>query len=255
MVNQARYDGYTPLLVASQHGYMETVTMLIKAKAKVDQPDDDGIAPLFIASQNAHFEVVTALIEGKATVDEADKDGATPLYIASQNGHLEVATTLMEAGANVNKAQKDGRTPIYLASTNGHAPIVQALIDAGARTAELMYRGSFSPLHVASEKGHLECVRVLTGFRPYVPGWITFLAGATSKKEFEAHLSPPANRPPTYLPMIFDRAYLELIWKLQRERYSDLHLGNGEDGLTALEIAERNKKTEVAKLLRGMMVL
>ena len=55
--------------------------------------------------------------------------------------------------------------------------------------------------------------------------------------------------------MIFDRAYLELIWKFQQERYSDLHLKNGHDDRTALEIAVDAKKTDVAKLLRGMMVL
>ena len=108
---------------------------------------------------------------------------------------------------------------------------------------------------VAAVYGHLACVKVLTGFRPDTPAWTAFLTGSGSQHELEAYLAPPANRPPTYLPKIFDRAYLEPIWKLQRERYSDLHLGNGEDGLTALEIAERNKKTEVAKLLRGMMVL
>ena len=58
--------------------------------------------------------------------------------------------------------------------------------------------------------------------------------------------------------MLFDRAYLELIWKIQQVRYSDLHLksnnkvnGNSE---TALKMADHLKKT-VAKLLRGMMVL
>ena len=129
------------------------------------------------------------------------------------------------------------------------------LIDAGARTAELMFNGAMSPLHAAAQDGHLECVKLLTGFRPDMPGWTTFLFGATSKKELEAYKSPPANRPPTYLPKIFDRAYLEPIWKFQQERYSDLHLKDGQKGCTALEIADHFKKTDVAKLLRGMMVL
>ena len=88
-----------------------------------------------------------------------------------------------------------------------------------------------------------------------MPTRTTFLAGATSKIELEACLPPPANRPPTYLPKIFDRAYLEPIWKFQQERYSDLHLKDGQTGHTALEIAVAEKKTDVAKLLRGMMVL
>ena len=118
-----------------------------------------------------------------------------------------------------------------------------------------MFKGSFSPLHVAAEHGRLECVKLLTGFRPDIPGWTTFLAGATSKKELEASLAPPGERPPSYLPKIFDRAYLEPIWKFQRERYSDLHLKTGDKhNETALEIADHFKKTDVAKLLRSMML-
>ena len=127
------------------------------------------------------------------------------------------------------------------------------LIDAGARSAELMFDG-YAPLHIASHTGSLACVKVLTGFRPDTPGWATFLAGATSKKELEASLAPPGERPPSYLPKIFDRAYLEPIWKFQRERYSDLHLKD-KYGRTALDVAVANKKTDVAKLLRSMMVL
>ena len=108
--------------------------------------------------------------------------------------------------------------------------------------------------------GHLECVKLLTGFRPNTPGWTTFLAGATSKKELEAsrirrsRRRPTGSRPKNELPKIFDRAYLELIWKFQQERYSDLHLKD-DKGHTALDVAVANKKTDVAKLLRSMMVL
>ena len=115
-------------------------------------------------------------------------------------------------------------------------------------------------------------MKVLTGFRPNTPGWATFLAGATSKKELNASLArrsrrrPTGSRPKNELPKIFDRAYLEPIWKFQQERYSDLHLKSGAGGPkaaecgalaghTPLELADHFKKTDVAKLLRGMMVL
>ena len=279
-VNQAMEGGATPLWIASQQGKLEVVKELIKAKAKVNQAKDTGSTPLWIASQNGKLEVVKELIKAKAKVNQAREDGETPLFAASYYyGYLEVVTELIEAKAAVNQARKNGCTPIYMASQQGHTPIVQVLIDAGARTAELMFNGSsmnIAALHIAAGNGHLECVKLLTGFRPNTAAWITFLAGATSKKELEAYNSPPANRPPTYLPKIFDRAYVELIWKFQQERYSDLHLETcDEDSKTALEIAEivdvvededdedevknalamNAKRADVAKLLRSMMVL
>ena len=254
-VNDANAQGIAALFAAAQGGNAALADMLIEAGATVDQANDEGATPLYMASQEGKLEVVKALIDAKATINKANEDGTTPLFIASQNAHLEVVTTLIEAGAEINQVRNDGRPPIYIASQQGHAPIVQVLIDAGARTADLMYKGTFSPLHAAACIGHLECVMLLTGFRPDTPGWTTFLFGATSKKELAASLVPPGERPPSYLPKIFDRVYLEPIWKFQQERYSDLHLKDGTTGLTALEIAVANKKTDVAKLLRGMMVL
>ena len=213
-----------------------------------------GFTALYCAAERGHVALVNMLIKSGATVNLAKENGCTPLFIASQNGKLEVVKALIEAEAKVNQATEDGATPIYTASQKDHPLVVQVLIDAGARSAELMFDG-YAPLHIASHTGSLACVKVLTGFRPDTPGWATFLAGATSKKELEASLAPPGERPPSYLPKIFDRAYLEPIWKFQQERYSDLHLKHGTTGETALDKAVANKKTDVAKLLRSMMVL
>jgi ankyrin repeat protein len=264
-IDQARSNGCTPLYIASQFGHVEAVKALIKAHATLNKGDNVGTTPIYVASHMGKLEVVKALIKAKATVDLAIENGATPLFIASQNGHLLIIKALIKAKAAINQAINDGRTPIYQASTNGHAPVVEFLIAAGARTAEPMFC-DYAPLHIAAQQGGLACVKLLTGFRPDTPGWTTFLAGATSKKELAASLAPPGERPPSYLPKIFDRAYLEPIWKFQQERYSDLHLKSGAGGPkakecgalaghTPLELADHFKKTDVAKLLRGMMVL
>jgi ankyrin repeat protein len=108
------------------------------------------------------------LIEAKAKVNQAEEDGATPIYIASQCGKLEVVKALIEAKAKVNQAKENGCTPIYKASQHDHPLVVQVLIDAGARSAEPVFCG-YSPLHIASHAGSLECVKVLTGFRPDMP--------------------------------------------------------------------------------------
>ena len=67
---------------------------------------------------------------------------------------------------------------------------------------------------------------------------------------------PLANRPSTLLERVYcAEGPRRIIWEFQRERYSDLHLKKGEDGRTALEIAEDEGKDEVAALLRGLVTV
>ena len=115
-------------------------------------------------------------------------------------------------------------------------------------------------MRIAAANDHMACLKLLAGFRPDMPTWTTFPIRSGSRRELQAYHArrsrrrPTGSRPKNELPKIFDRAYLEPIWKFQQERYSDLHLKDG-NGHTALEIADRYKKTDMAKLLRSMMVL
>ena len=124
-----------------------------------------------------------------------------------------------------------------------------------------MYQGVQTPLHVAAYQGHLECVKLLTGFRPNTAAWNTFLLGPKSTRELKASFQrrsrrrPTGSRPAPYLPRIYKRDYLQIIWELQRERYSDLHLKNGIDGRTTLEISERKGKDAAAALLRSTVTV
>ena len=169
---------------------------------------------------------------------------------------------LIEAKAEIEQATDDGRTALYAASSEGHPPAaVRVLLEAGACSAELMYKGKYSPLHVAADQGHLECVKLLTGFRPNTAAWNTVLLGSKSECELKASLQrrsrrrPGGSRPAPCLPRIYKRDYLQVIWEFQRERYSDLYLKNGHNGMTALEMAELQGEAEVAALLRSLMVL
>jgi ankyrin repeat protein len=228
--------------------------VLIKAKVAIDKANDNGTTPLYMASQFGHLGIVKALIKAEATVDKAMDNGESPLIIAADRGHAAIVAALIEVNADIDQAKNNGNTPIYAACQKGHAPIVRLLLEAGARSTGLVHKDSWSPLHTAAAAGHLECVKLLTGFRPGTPAWITFLAGSGSPAELAAYLAPPANRPPTFLPKIFDRMYLEPIWKFTRERFSDLHLKDGK-GYTALGAAEACNQKKTAKLLRSMMVM
>ena len=48
-------DGVTPLSMASQNGYTDIVSLLLKANANPNLHRNDGVTPLFIASQFGHI--------------------------------------------------------------------------------------------------------------------------------------------------------------------------------------------------------
>ena len=79
-------DGKTPLYVASRHGSLECVHLLIEAGAQIDQGMTDiGETPLHAAAEEGHIEVVRFLVESGANKDQgATDDGATPLLVAAE---------------------------------------------------------------------------------------------------------------------------------------------------------------------------
>merc|ERR1719399_2718364 len=82
-------------------------TRLLYEGADVNRADEDGWTPLLIACQHGHVDRARNLLDKGAAVDRAQKQGATPLYIACQNGHVDAARLLLEKGAEVDRASGD----------------------------------------------------------------------------------------------------------------------------------------------------
>ena len=153
-------DNSTPLHLASGHGYVEVVRVLLKHGADVTHQDEHGLTPLHRASQHGHLEVVCVLLEHGATANSSDYSNWTPLHGASQDGHLEMVRVLLEHGANVHALDHGGWTPLQFPSHNGHLGVVLVLLEYGV-DANTRDRSNWTPLHSASQQGHLEIVQVL----------------------------------------------------------------------------------------------
>ena len=88
------------LLMASAHGDVDTVALMLQGGAAVDLPDEDGCTPLFLASMQGRTAVVDLLLENEASTELPARDGATPLLAASTSGHADVVAQLLAKGAN-----------------------------------------------------------------------------------------------------------------------------------------------------------
>ncbi|GEM_PF-1597501 len=183
----------TALLVASQNGHIEVVTLLLEHRdtatvnglraavfmaaregrtevlrllLEKDTGSGNKILALYVASGEGHTEAVKLLLEKGADVNvavslTADAPRVTPLMRASVNGHAEIVRLLLEKGADVNVKQLQGVTALWLASTERHVEVVKLLIEKGADVNVKGTEMGMTPLWWAAANGHTEMVELL----------------------------------------------------------------------------------------------
>lgn len=85
-VHACRFDGATPLIMASNRGKLTNLSLLLEARADVNAPMKDGTTALHTATYMGHASVVKALISAKAEVGARCYDGVNPLLMAAKAG-------------------------------------------------------------------------------------------------------------------------------------------------------------------------
>ena len=114
-------------------GDVRKVAMLLSHGARVNAKDN-GFTPLLVAAQRGYIGVCKLLLAtGKANVKETTPDGGTPLLLAAQKGHTEVCELLLEKGkANIEEMGHDG-TALMSAAIFGQSRTVKLLLSHGAK--------------------------------------------------------------------------------------------------------------------------
>ena len=188
--------GVTALMYAAANKQLDVVKLLLeKGKVDVDQRHNGGGTALIEAGSGGAVEAMKILIEAGANIDAKDEDGVSPLMgIAStcvMEGQEYMWDLLEKAGladVEINRMSFSGGTPIMFAAAGGHTPCVQFFLDRGAHvnvrskaTPEYLAKleqhqlesgtteqnenerhvDDVTPLIVATQGGHLECVQAL----------------------------------------------------------------------------------------------
>ncbi|PRM96231.1 ankyrin repeat domain-containing protein [Aliarcobacter cryaerophilus] len=218
-------DKLTPLLLISAQidPSIDIFNMLIKAGSDINVKDKNSWTPLHWASRNNHIELVKVLIKAKAKLNEKatygdDKEGfsgITPLYDSITKNNWEIAKLLIETGADVNIARETDLkyTPLLLITSQKEPSldIFNMLIKAGA-DINAKDKNSWTPLHWASRKNHIELVKVLIKAKANLNEKATY----SNDKEGFSGITP--------LYVCIDKKNLEVA-KLLIETGADVNLG------------------------------
>jgi ankyrin repeat protein len=150
-------DGYLPIQAAAAEGDVESIRLLAAAGAQLDADTDRVTAALHIAYERKQDAAARVLIDLGASVDVPAREW-TKLQRAAHDGRVEFVKLALELGANVNVSSPQAPAPLLLASERGHVDVVRLLLDGGADVSAR--QGTWTAVGLAQSRGH-EAVRTL----------------------------------------------------------------------------------------------
>jgi ankyrin repeat protein len=118
-------------------------------------------SPIADAAMRGDTAAVRSLVAKGADVNAPQGDGMTALHWTALNGDMATLNVLLEAKAAVEPVTRVGNyTPLHLASSRGHGAAVTRLLDAGSRATAVTATG-VQPVHFAAQAGSADAVRAL----------------------------------------------------------------------------------------------
>lgn len=161
--------GYTALLSACEHNYIEMVRYLLSKGADPNIRANDGSTAIIRAAGNAP-DAVEPLLSAGADIDARADDGWGVLTqcvfgVLYKGYPMELAELLAAEVSDVDEATMnsgsvDGYTPLFWAARDNHEQLVRLLIEHGADVNAAAKDGK-TPLILAEGEGHQGMVQLL----------------------------------------------------------------------------------------------
>ncbi|MBO9518087.1 MAG: ankyrin repeat domain-containing protein [Porphyrobacter sp.] len=103
-------NGRTALHIVVDMRDVTWIRYLLNRGANPNTADNRGVTPLMRASQLGYVDGVEALVAGGARVDNSNDAGETPLILAVHRKDTSMMRVLLKAGADPDRADNSGRT-------------------------------------------------------------------------------------------------------------------------------------------------
>ncbi|XP_071447160.1 transient receptor potential cation channel subfamily A member 1-like [Hetaerina americana] len=128
----------------------------------LNEKDNTGCTPLHYASRGGQIRSLKNLIHLGACVNLKNNNNESALHFAARYGRYNIACQLLDSDKGtfiINECDGEGLTPLHIASQEGHIRVVQLLLNRGA----LLHRdhNGRNPLHLAAMSGYTKTVELL----------------------------------------------------------------------------------------------
>jgi hypothetical protein len=128
-------DGKTALMHATVEGGLTSIYILLRNGADPDITDISGFSPLMVASNSGYVDIVKLLLDGRANVNYVrEGDAGTSLMYATRAENKNIVEILLDNGANVNAESANivsGCNSLVFACQKKNKEIAQLLIQRG----------------------------------------------------------------------------------------------------------------------------
>jgi len=127
--------GRSALHIVVERRDAQWLNFLIRRGANPNIADRDGVTPLMRASQLGFVDGVERLIKAGARVDDANEAGETPLILAVHRRDTPMMRVLLKAGADPDRTDNSGRSARDYAETDGPDSVTLAEIERSTTPA------------------------------------------------------------------------------------------------------------------------
>ena len=129
-------SGQTALHIVTARRDLTWMSYLIRKGANVNARDARGVTPLVLATNLGFVEGVQLLVENHAKLDDSNNAGETPLITAVHNRDLQLIRILLNAGADPDRADNSGRSARDYAALDGPGSSMLAEIEDSAKSKD-----------------------------------------------------------------------------------------------------------------------
>ncbi len=221
----------TPLHEAVFGGHLNSVRYLIDEKqVDINSTINGNQTALHISVASGNLEMVDFLLCRNADSNAVSSNcvpSGTPLHFAIHKGKMDIIKSLV-SNHNINTEiiDDDGNIPLHLAVKDPSLlEVAELLIDKNVRSANVINKENWTPLHIAAKAGNLDAVKLLISKNAAIEG-------KTTKGWTPLHVAA-------------NEGELDVVTYLTDHGADIKAPNNGK--LIPLDLAEQNNKTEVIK--------